>query len=143
MVSSGSIPVPRLFDIRRPSGALIVEWMLIEWNGISPINSIPAITILASQRKMIPRSVELTSFGYQVSSSGVRSGQPSVANGQSADENQVSSTSSSCARSFEPHVSHTSGADSDAVVWPSGQYQTGMRCPHQSWRETHHGRMFS
>ena len=35
------------------------------WNGISPMSSSPAMIIRASQRKMIPRSVELTSFGYQ------------------------------------------------------------------------------
>ena len=81
--------------MRRPSGALIVEWMFTVWNGISPISSRPAMSIRASQRKMIPRSVELTSFGYQARSSGVSSGQPSVANGQSCEENHVSSTSSS------------------------------------------------
>ena len=100
--SSGSIPVPRLFDIRRPSGALIVEWMFTVWNGISPMSSSPAMIIRASQRKMIPRSVELTSFGYQ---RGARrsSGQPRVANGQSCEENHVSRTSSSWRSSVDPH----------------------------------------
>ena len=99
--------------------------------------------IRASQRKMIPRSVELASFGYQTRSSGVSSGQPSVANGQSCEENHVSRTSSSCVSSLEPHSAHASGADSATVRWPSGQYQTGIRWPHQSWRDTHQGRIDS
>ena len=41
---------------------------------------------------------------------GVSSGQPSVANGQSADENHVSSTSGSRASSREPHSAHASGS---------------------------------
>src|SRR5918992_1814104 len=109
--------------------------MLIVWNGISPISSIPAISILASQRKMIPRSVELTSFGYKARRSGVSSGQPSVANGQSADENHVSSTSVERTSSLEPHSPHTSGSISVTVAWPPGHSHSGSWCPHQIWRE--------
>ena len=36
MTSSGSIPVPRLFDILRPSGASTSEWMITSWNGMAP-----------------------------------------------------------------------------------------------------------
>ena len=43
------------------------------------------------------RAVERTSVGYHARSSGVSSGQPRVANGHSAELNQVSSTSSSLA----------------------------------------------
>ena len=57
------MPVPSDFDIRRPSGARIVEWMITSWNGISPISSRPAMIIRFSQRKMISRAVELTSPG--------------------------------------------------------------------------------
>ena len=32
--SSGSMPVPRLFDIRRPSVASTVEWTITSWKGI-------------------------------------------------------------------------------------------------------------
>ena len=92
---------------------------------------------------MIPRSVELTSFGYQAWSSGVSSGQPRVANGQSADENHVSRTSSSRRSSIEPHSAQAPGSDSATVTCPSGQYHAGIWCPHQSWREMHHGRIAS
>ena len=54
------------------------------------------------------------------------SGQPSVANGQSADENHVSSTSVSRSSSPEPHSAHAAGLVSCTVTWPSGQYQTGQ-----------------
>ncbi len=66
-----------------------------------------------------------------------------VANGHSADENQVSSTSGSRSSAAEPQVAQAAGSSSSTVSWPSGQYQTGIWCPHQSWRETHHGRMWS
>ncbi len=105
----GSIPVPRLFDIRRPSGAWITEWMFTSENGISPVNSSPIITIRATHKKMMSRAVESTSVGYQARISGVSSGQPSVANGQSAEENHVSSTSSS-RRSSPSQVPQRSGA---------------------------------
>ena len=55
----------------------------------------------------------------------------------------MSSTSSSWRSSLEPHSAHSAGAVSATVMWPSGQYQTGIRCPHQIWREMHHGRTFS
>ena len=54
------MPVPRLFDIRRPSVASTVEWMITSSNGTSPMSSIPAMIIRATQRKMISRAVELT-----------------------------------------------------------------------------------
>jgi hypothetical protein len=63
MTSTGSIPVPSDFDIRRPSGERIVEWMITSWNGMSPISSSPDMIIRFSQRKMISRAVELTSPG--------------------------------------------------------------------------------
>ena len=52
--------------------------------------------IRATQRAMMSRAVESRSVGKNASSSGCLSGQPSVANGHSAELNQVSSTSSSC-----------------------------------------------
>ncbi len=57
------MPVPSDFDMRLPSGARIVEWMITSLNGMSPMSSSPAMTIRASQRKMISRAVELTSPG--------------------------------------------------------------------------------
>ncbi len=49
----------------------------------------------ATQKKMISKPVTNTLVGYHVFSASVCSGQPNVEKGQSADENQVSSTSSS------------------------------------------------
>ena len=54
------MPVPRLFDIRRPSAARIVEWTITSVNGISPFSSRPVQIIRFSQRRMISRAVELT-----------------------------------------------------------------------------------
>ena len=54
------MPVPRLFDIRRPSTASTVEWMITSVNGISPSASMPVQIIRFSQRRMISRAVELT-----------------------------------------------------------------------------------
>jgi hypothetical protein len=71
----------------------------------------------------------------------VSSGQPSVAKGQSADENHVSSTSSSRRSSAPPHSAQASGSVSAQVTWPSGQYQIGSWWPHHSCRETFHGRI--
>ena len=61
--SSGSMPVPRLFDMRRPSAAWTVEWMITSLNGLSPISSMPAMIIRFTQRKMMSRAVELTEPG--------------------------------------------------------------------------------
>jgi len=55
----------------------------------------------------------------------VRSGQPKVAKGQSAELNQVSSTSVSRVSSVAPQVAHSVGSASATVTWPSGQYHTG------------------
>ena len=57
------MPVPRLFDMRRPSAASTVEWMITSVNGTSPISSRPAQIIRFTQRRMISRAVELTSPG--------------------------------------------------------------------------------
>ena len=79
--------------MRRPSVASTVEWMITSLNGISPSSSSPLKIMRFSQRRMISRAVVFSVPGYHASSSGVSSGQPRIANGQSADENQVSSTS--------------------------------------------------
>ncbi|MNN67220.1 hypothetical protein D3C81_1828440 [compost metagenome] len=53
------------------------------------------MTMRATQKKIISKPVTSTDDGRKVLKSGVSSGQPSVEKGTSADENQVSSTSSS------------------------------------------------
>src|SRR6185437_12152700 len=71
-------------------------------------------------------------------------GQPSVESGQSHDENQVSSTSSSW-RTAPPHAAHadTSSRLTMGVPPHASQYHTGMRWPHHNWREMFQSRMFS
>ncbi|CPA44052.1 Uncharacterised protein [Mycobacterium tuberculosis] len=59
-------------------------------------------------------------------------------NGHSADENQVSSTSGSCS---QPCGGVSSGPTHTCS--PSGPYQIGIRCPHQSCREMHQSCMSS
>src|SRR4029450_3112711 len=66
-----------------------------------------------------------------------------VPDGQSADENHVSKTSSSWVSSVEPHSAQASGSVSAMVVCPFGQYHAGTPPPPQSWRETFQGRIFS
>ena len=117
--------MPRLFDIRRPSSASTVVWMMTASKGISLISSRPEKIIRFSQRRMISRAVVFSVPGYQAASSGVSSGQPRIANGQSADENQVSSTSSLRVSSVEPHSAQALGSVSWTVRWPSGHSQTG------------------
>ena len=57
------MPVPSDFDMRLPSGAWITEWMFTSLNGGTPVNSMPSMTIRATQRKMISRAVESTFVG--------------------------------------------------------------------------------
>src|SRR4051794_35541594 len=97
----------------------------------------------ATQKKMMSKPVTRTDVGYQVARSFVSSGQPSVENGQSPDENQVSSTSGSWRSAVLPHVAHAVGSSRPTIVWPWSQYHAGMRCPHQSCREMHQSWMFS
>src|SRR3974377_1190395 len=62
----------------------------------------------------------------------------------SHDENHVSRTAGSRVSSFFPHVPQDAGSGArgfGTVTWPSAQYQAGISCPHQSWRETHQSRM--
>src|SRR5262249_58031777 len=66
-------------------------------------------------------------------------GQPSVENGHSAEENQVSSTSGSCS---QPSPGGSSSGPTH-VTLSFGPYQTGIRCPHHSCREMHQSCMLS
>src|ERR1700709_2424335 len=109
---------------------------------MAPGNSIPIITMRATQRKRISRAVVRKLVGEKGRSPGVWSGQPRVAKGQSAELNQVSRTSSSCTKVTPSQAGHFVGATSATIVSSqSPQYQTGIWWPHQSWRETHQGRI--
>ena len=73
------------------------------------------------------------------------SGQPSVENGHSPELNQVSKMSGSWVSSAagRPQASQAPGpaVAGLTVTWPSGQYQAGIRWPHQSWRLTFQSRI--
>ena len=136
------MPVPSDFDMRRPSAACTVEWMTTSENG--PRQELePIIIIRATHRLMISRAVRATCRVERAQVRGVSSGQPSVANGQSADENQVSSTSGSRSSCSMPQSGSASARSPATIVVADSQYHTGSWWPHQSWRETHHGRMAS
>ncbi len=75
-----------------------------------------------------------TVFGIELRQVAVCSGQPSVENGHSPEENQVSSTSVSWC---QPSPVGGSSSGPTQTVSPFGPYQTGMRWPHHSWRQMH------
>ena len=67
-----------------------------------------------------------------------------VEKGQRAEENQVSSTSSSRVMFLLWQCSHSVASWRETVMWPqSAQYQAGIWWPHQSWREMHQSCTFS
>src|SRR6266581_8657795 len=92
-----------------------------------------------TQKKMMSNPVISTELGRKVLSSGVSSGQPSVEWHQSCDENQVSSTSSSCRKALAgwPDRRDASSTLRATNTLPDSSYHAGMRCPHQSCREMH------
>src|SRR5512146_2163290 len=85
------------------------------------------------------KPVMSTEEGKNVRSSGVCSGQPSVEWHHSADENHVSSTSSSrrSAVAALPAFLAASSALRATKTFRASSYQAGMRWPHQSCREMH------
>ena len=101
MMSRGSTPLPRDFDIFCPKPSCTMAWMKTCLNGMRPPRKWRLnITMRLTQSVMISRAVERTALGFHFSrrpamSKRAGSGQPSVESGQSAELNQVSSTSSS------------------------------------------------
>src|SRR3989344_9128021 len=85
-------------------------------NGILFVSSKPEKIILDTQRFIMSLAVESTWVGEKFFISAVFLGQPSVAKGHKADENQVSKTSFS--------------------------FSKGILCPHQIWREIVQSRTF-
>src|SRR6266568_4243658 len=92
-----------------------------------------------TQKKMMSKPVISTDEGRKVLSSGVSTGQPSVEWHHSAEENHVSSTSSSCRSALTglPASFAASSALRATKMFPASSYHAGIRCPHQSWREMH------
>ncbi len=60
MMSSGSMPLPRLLDILRPSPSWIIAWMNTSRNGMSPAQYWPIITMRETHSVMISRAVQST-----------------------------------------------------------------------------------
>ncbi len=57
------MPVPSDLDMRRPSGAWMIEVMWTSENGSTPVNSSPIMIIRATHRKMMSRPVTSASVG--------------------------------------------------------------------------------
>ena len=90
--------------------------------------------IRTTQKKMMSKPVISTELGRNAFSSGVSSGQPSVEWHHSADENQVSSTSSSWRKALAglPALRAASSTLRATTTLPASSYHAGMRCPHHS-----------
>ncbi len=93
--SSGSSVLPFDLDILSPSASRTMALMCTCRNGTLPVKCSVIMIIRATQKKMMSKPVTRTEEGRKRFRSGVSSGQPSEVNGTSAEENQVSSTSSS------------------------------------------------
>ena len=144
IISSGSMTLPVDLDILRPVSSRTRACRYTSWKGTWPMKCWPIIIMRATQKKMMSKPVTSTLVGYQVARSLVCSGQPMVEKGHRAEENQVSSTSSSCFRSVQPHLGQELGSCSATMSSPHcAQVQAGMRWPHQIWRLMHQSRMLS
>src|SRR5687768_11796663 len=98
----------------------------------------------ATQKKMMSKPVTSTLLGtkalnrsHSAARSVVSPGQPRVENGHSAEENHVSSTSSSWRNAPTGGVvacERASASSSPTKMLPASSDQAGMRWPHQSWR---------
>ena len=114
-------------------------------NGTSPMKYSPIMIIRATQKKMMSYPViEQIASGSSAAGPRCLSGQPSVENGHSPDENQVSSDVLVLPQRSRRTARTPSASPRATIISPqASQYQAGMRCPHQSCREMHQSRMFS
>mmetsp|Transcript_8973 Transcript_8973/g.40766 ORF Transcript_8973/g.40766 Transcript_8973/m.40766 type:complete len:212 (+) Transcript_8973:2239-2874(+) len=96
MTLSGSTTLPKDLDILRPFSSRTKPWRKTVWNGSLPVMPYDIMTMRATQKKRMSCPVSITCVGKNLAmSSASSSGHPSVENGQSPEENQVSKTSSS------------------------------------------------
>ena len=137
MRSSGSSTFPLDLLIFCPSASRIRPCTYTSRNGTLPVKCSDIITIRATQKKMMSKPVTSTEVGRKVLSSLVSCGQPSVENGHNAEENQVSSTSSSWRNFVWPACLRASSSLRATNILPCSSCHAGMRCPHHSWREMH------
>mmetsp|Transcript_6419 Transcript_6419/g.15541 ORF Transcript_6419/g.15541 Transcript_6419/m.15541 type:complete len:203 (+) Transcript_6419:749-1357(+) len=96
MTSRGSMTFPRDLDILRPWASRTMACRNTCENGTSPHSSMPIMTIRATQKKRMSEPVSRSVLGKNaLKSAWLLSGHPTVENGNSPEENHVSSTSSS------------------------------------------------
>ena len=63
IISSGSMPLPRLLDILRPCSSRTRPWMNTVRNGTSSMKCSPIIIIRATQKKMMSNPVISAAVG--------------------------------------------------------------------------------
>ena len=136
IMSSGSSTLPFDLDILSPLSSRIKPVTYTVLNGTCglPFSSFTKCSVIiimrATQKKIISKPVTSTSDGWKVFKSSVFSGQPCVEKVQSADENHVSSTSSSWLNvtlSAMLFSRRTSASSRPTNTLPSLSYQAGMR----------------
>lgn len=161
IINSGSITLPFDLDIFYPFLSRTIAWKKTSWNGSCLVRCNEVITIRATQKKIISCPVSINEVGKKRCISLVLAGQPSVEYGHNAELNQVSNTSGSCSN-FAVYTCYFAKSNfaialvcaslrSRATIqgsgWESGigpcTLYAGIRCPHHSCRDTHHGLMFS
>ena len=134
--SIGSSVLPFDLDIFWPCESRTRPCTYTVSNGTLPVKWAVIMTMRATQKKMMSKPVTSTDDGRNIFMSGVSSGQPMVEKGTRADENQVSSTSSSrrsapvtpCAAA----LAFASSSSRATMMLPSSANQAGMRWPHHS-----------
>ena len=135
--SSGSMPVPSDFDIRRPSGAWITEWMFTSVNGISPVNS-----IAEHHHAGHPEEDDVARRGEHVGRVEGAQLRRLLGPAERGERPQRRTRTRCRARRGRAPSPRPRAARCRRSV-SSPRYQTGSWWPHQSWREMHQGRMFS
>ena len=96
IISKGSSTLPLDLDIFWFSESRTSPCIYTCLKGTCPVNLRLIMIIRATQKKIISKPVTRTLVGLKFFSASVCSGQPWVEKVQSAEENQVSRTSSSC-----------------------------------------------
>mmetsp|Transcript_50096 Transcript_50096/g.123062 ORF Transcript_50096/g.123062 Transcript_50096/m.123062 type:complete len:210 (+) Transcript_50096:214-843(+) len=168
---SGSITLPFDLLILRLCASRTMACSITSRNGRRSVRCSDIITMRATQKKRMSWPVSSSCVGKKRSRSAVRSGQPNTLNGKRPLLNHVSSTSASCATRTRASgtpclaaarrtASRSSyAATHDAVTFGSSSRHgasspspspsrtltryAGMRWPHHSCREMHHGRGLS
>ena len=129
-------------DIRRPSGASTVEWMITSPNGMSPISSSPEKIIRFSQSRMISRAVVFRCPGTRRELGRLLRPAEGRERPQRGREPGVEDVLA--ARQLgRAALGAASGSVSSTVRCPSGQSHTGSWWPHQICREMFQSGAFS